>query len=57
MTLITCDCDCVYQQEGYCRLETPSVITNSTDKGCAHYIEVGKKEANTQAKLEQKKRL
>ena len=38
MYLIPCDFDCVYQKEGYCLLKSPSVITNQTSNGCAHYI-------------------
>lgn len=47
MNLIQCDEDCVYQQEGYCLLETPAVITNYTGQGCVHRIQVsGKKGRN-----------
>ncbi|MEE0732599.1 MAG: hypothetical protein U0M23_03015 [Acutalibacteraceae bacterium] len=46
MTLIPCDCDCIYQKEGYCNLEKPSLVTNNnTEKGCAYYI-AAKKEIN-----------
>lgn len=39
MSLITCDNDCVYQKEGYCILETPTVINNKSDcQNCVHYI-------------------
>lgn len=39
MTLIPCDCDCVYQKEGYCNLEKASVVTNvNAEKGCVYYI-------------------
>lgn len=38
MSLIPCDEDCLYQREGYCILDTPTVITNHTGHGCVHYI-------------------
>lgn len=39
MSLITCDNDCVYQKEGYCILETPTVINNKSDyQKCVHYV-------------------
>ncbi|MDQ5983640.1 MAG: hypothetical protein RUMPE_00664 [Eubacteriales bacterium SKADARSKE-1] len=47
MSLIPCDDDCLYQKEGYCMLEVPSIITNHTKKGCAHYIKL---ENNTNEK-------
>ena len=37
MSLIRCDDDCLYQIDGYCNLETPTVITNHSG-GCIHYI-------------------
>jgi hydroxymethylpyrimidine/phosphomethylpyrimidine kinase len=40
MSIIQCDEDCVYQQDGYCGLETPTVITNNTGKGCVYSIKV-----------------
>lgn len=44
MTLIPCDCDCIYQKEGYCNLEKPSLVTNNnTEKGCAYYIAAKRK--------------
>jgi len=38
MSIITCAEDCNYQQEGYCQLDTAAIITNTTQKGCVHYI-------------------
>lgn len=38
MSLIPCDEKCVYQTEGYCRLETPAVIANFSGLGCAYMI-------------------
>lgn len=42
MTIIPCDCNCIYQADGYCRLEKPSYITNNSYKGCAYFIENSK---------------
>lgn len=28
MSLIPCDDQCIYQKDGYCTLETPTVVTN-----------------------------
>lgn len=43
MTLITCNCNCIHQHDGYCRLETPSAVTNSnTKKGCVHFVKPDK---------------
>ena len=28
MSLIPCDDHCIYQKDGYCTLETPTVVTN-----------------------------
>jgi len=39
MTLIPCDCACKHQNDGYCRLETPSVATNSTETGCLYFVD------------------
>lgn len=40
MSIIQCDEDCVYQQDGYCLLDTPSAITNYTGNGCVHCIHI-----------------
>jgi hypothetical protein len=40
LSIIQCDVDCVYQNDGYCTLETPSAITNFTGDGCVHCIKV-----------------
>lgn len=37
MSLIPCGDDCVYQVDGYCTLEAPTVITNHTG-GCVHFL-------------------
>ncbi len=40
MSLIVCDDDCVYQKDGFCVLETPSVINNHSNKTCVYYIKL-----------------
>lgn len=41
MFLIACATDCVYQKEGYCILEAPTVISNTKNyQNCVHYIKV-----------------
>ncbi len=37
MSLIPCDDQCIYQKDGYCTLETPTVVTNHSG-GCIHCI-------------------
>lgn len=37
MSLIPCDDHCIYQKDGYCTLETPTVVTNHSG-GCIHCI-------------------
>lgn len=40
MNLIVCGEDCMYQKEGYCNLEKPSVITDphaAQTKHCLYY--------------------
>ncbi len=43
MTLIPCADNCIYQQDGFCRMETPSIVTNisnnSPNNNCIHKIE------------------
>ncbi|MDP4120183.1 MAG: hypothetical protein Q8876_03900 [Bacillota bacterium] len=46
MTIITCDYDCIYQEDGYCKLEKPSVVTNHSDNECVHYVRVIDKNRN-----------
>lgn len=38
MTLIMCDSDCIYQKDGYCMLDGPSVIINGNQNDCVNYI-------------------
>ncbi len=42
MSLISCDDCCIYQKDGYCTLETPTAVNNSTAVGCAHYVSLNK---------------
>ena len=37
MSLIPCDDQCIYQKDGYCTLEAPTVVTNHSG-GCIHCI-------------------
>lgn len=46
MSIIQCDEDCIYQHDGYCGLETPTIITNNTGKGCVYSIKVSSKHAS-----------
>lgn len=38
MSIIPCNTDCKYQKEGYCELKSTAQVTNTNEKGCAHYI-------------------
>ena len=38
MYLISCNDDCIYQKDGYCFLETPSVVTNNNVSECVYYV-------------------
>lgn len=38
MTLIMCDSDCIYQADGYCKLNGYSLIVNSTQNDCVNFI-------------------
>lgn len=40
MSMIQCDIDCIYQKDGYCKLDMPSAITNYSGDGCVHCIKV-----------------
>ena len=42
MSLIPCDDQCIYQKDGYCILETPTVVTNHSG-GCIHCIRTAEK--------------
>ncbi len=45
MSLIICDSNCIYQNDGYCTLDTPALVTENNDlETCIHFI---KKETNT----------
>ncbi|MBR2176879.1 MAG: hypothetical protein IJ861_08035 [Clostridia bacterium] len=39
MTLISCDEKCIYQSDGYCKLDMTAAVTNCTDSGCMHRIQ------------------
>ena len=47
MSMIPCSSDCVYQVYGYCTLETPTIVTNISNHGCVHRIQVKKKIASS----------
>ena len=38
MAIIPCCDNCIYQIDGYCRLEIPSIITNNEKGECVHKI-------------------
>ena len=42
-SMIPCSSDCIYQVDGYCTLETPTIVTNISNHGCVHRIQVKKK--------------
>lgn len=40
VSMIPCSLDCVYQKDGYCQLEIPTVITDLVvQNGCVHRIQ------------------
>lgn len=39
-SMIPCSADCVYQTDGYCTLETPAIVTNISNHGCVHRIQL-----------------
>lgn len=38
MNLITCDENCAYQTEGYCKLNQNAVISGLKVNGCSYFI-------------------
>ena len=38
MYLIPCNDNCIYQKDGCCFLEFPSVVTNSNAGECMYYV-------------------
>ncbi len=54
MCLIPCSCDCVYQEDGYCTLKTPTSVTNDINEGCIHYLKKNNNEASSNHKEPQK---
>ena len=49
-SMIPCSSDCIYQVDGYCTLETPTIVTNISNHGCVHRIQVNKKINSTPTK-------
>lgn len=42
VSLIKCTCGCVYQKDGYCRLEKAAAVSNVADTdGCPHFRSSG----------------
>ncbi|MDR1002242.1 MAG: hypothetical protein LBL82_03095 [Oscillospiraceae bacterium] len=37
MNLITCNSNCKYQVDGYCELDKPSEVSNSTLTACPYF--------------------
>lgn len=58
MTLIPCADNCIYQQDGFCRMETPSIVTNietnTAKNGCIHKIEPNKLNNTANLNIEQR---
>lgn len=46
MCLIPCACDCIYQEDGYCTLKTPTTVTNDISEGCIYYLKKNQNEAS-----------
>ena len=38
MPLIPCKLDCIYHEDGYCRLGTAAIVSSTADSGCIHRI-------------------
>jgi len=38
MSLIPCSSNCIYCEDGYCRLETAALVSNTGNEGCIHCI-------------------
>lgn len=38
MAIIPCGDNCIYQIDGYCHLELPSVVTNNTMGSCVYRV-------------------
>ncbi len=39
-SMIPCSADCVYQKDGYCNLDAPAIVTNTSKTGCVHRIQL-----------------
>ena len=42
-SMIPCAVDCIYQIDGYCTLDTPAIVTNTSNQGCVHRIQLQNK--------------
>lgn len=38
MAIIPCGDNCIYQIDGYCHLELPSIVTNNTKGSCVYKV-------------------
>jgi len=39
MNLITCDNNCLYQDDGYCTLTAPAAVSENSDtSACMHFV-------------------
>ncbi len=54
--MIPCSVDCIYQVDGYCTLETPTIVTNISGQGCVHQIQIKRKTVSTPTELYNLKR-
>lgn len=50
MSFIPCDEHCIYQEEGYCMLDTPALVTDQSTSRCVHFIEKKTADQNPQPK-------
>ena len=39
MNLVACGRSCQYQEDGYCQLEQPTVVTDCLEQECVYYVE------------------
>ncbi len=45
-SMIPCSEDCIYQIDGYCTLNTPTIVTNISNHGCVHRIQLKQTTSN-----------
>lgn len=38
MTLISCNSNCIYEENGYCNLNQAAAVGVDSETGCIHYI-------------------